>query len=418
MSTEIRVPATGNAGEASVLAELKAVLGSTVSAGEVVAVLETAKASVEVEAPSAGVVLDVRCAVGDELPEHSVLMVIGDAGEIMENNPLGDSGADQVEATHSVAPESLPESTGTSLVIENEYGAFPASPRARILAQRNGLDLAGVIGSGPKGRIIVPDVLKEIRPQGLRSSSNVCEASPTQDGVGQFVTVAVRGARKITAQRMGQSLQDSAQVTLTRYASADSLASFYDRLRSYRDAQGLPRISMSDLINFAVVQTLPRYVAANSIFDWEGIRQYSTVNLGVAVDTGAALVVPVVKHADAMSLPQLSAATTALVAKARAGAMAVNDMADGTFTVTNLGMFGVHWFTPVLNTPQSCILGVGAIHQPSSAVPALLPLSFTFDHRALDGAEAARSLAAISEAIENIDVISSILPKTGQDYSS
>jgi pyruvate dehydrogenase E2 component (dihydrolipoamide acetyltransferase) len=159
-------------------------------------------------------------------------------------------------------------------------------------------------------------------------------------------------------------------------------------------------------------------VAANSIFDWEGIRQYSTVNLGVAVDTGAALVVPVVKHADAMSLPQLSAATTALVAKARAGAMAVNDMADGTFTVTNLGMFGVHWFTPVLNTPQSCILGVGAIHQPSSAVPALLPLSFTFDHRALDGAEAARSLAAISEAIENIDVISSILPKTGQDYSS
>jgi pyruvate dehydrogenase E2 component (dihydrolipoamide acetyltransferase) len=418
MSTEIRVPATGNAGEASVLAELKAVLGSTVSAGEVVAVLETAKASVEVEAPSAGVVLDVRCAVGDELPEHSVLMVIGDAGEIMENNPLGDSGADQVEATHSVAPESLPESTGTSLVIENEHGAFPASPRARILAQRNGLDLAGVIGSGPKGRIIVPDVLKEIRPQGLRSSSNVSEASPTQDGVGQFVTVAVRGARKITAQRMGQSLQDSAQVTLTRYASADSLASFYDRLRSYRDAQGLPRISMSDLINFAVVQTLPRYVAANSIFDWEGIRQYSTVNLGVAVDTGAALVVPVVKHADAMSLPQLSAATTALVAKARAGAMAVNDMADGTFTVTNLGMFGVHWFTPVLNTPQSCILGVGAIHQPSSAVPALLPLSFTFDHRALDGAEAARSLAAISEAIENIDVISSILPKTGQDYSS
>lgn len=418
MSTEIRVPATGNAGEDAVLAELKAVLGATVSAGDVVAVLETAKASVEVEAPSAGVVLDVRCAVGDEVPEHSVLLVIGDAGEIVENNPPEDSSAEEANASHPGERESVPESTGTSVVIENEHGAVPASPRARILAQRNGLDLAGVRGSGPGGRIIVPDVLKEIAPQGPRSPRNVSEASSTHDSLGQFVTVAVRGARKITAQRMGQSLQDSAQVTLTRYASADSLASFYDRLRSYRDAQGLPRISMSDLINFAVVQTLPRYVAANSIFDWEGIRQYSTVNLGVAVDTGAALVVPVVKHADAMSLPQLSAATTALVDKACAGAMAVNDMADGTFTVTNLGMFGVHWFTPVLNTPQSCILGVGAIHQPSPAVPALLPLSFTFDHRALDGAEAARTLAAISDAIENIDVISSIFPHTGQDHTS
>jgi len=410
MTTDIRVPTTGNAGDDAVIQELKVSLGSTVSAGDVVAVLETAKAALDVESPVDGIVLDVRCAVGDDIAEYAVIMVLGEPGEAL---PTAASPSEPfVEAIpdspHLVAPSAAPERSTTTLKV---------SPRARILAERKGIDVASLHGSGPGGRRIVPDVLSHSTSESTPPVSKPT-ASPggNSDGLGDYVLVPVRGARKITAQRMMQSLQESAQVTLTRYASADSLRSFHDRLRAHRDAQGLPRISLSDLVNFAVVHTLPHHGVANSIFDGEGIRQYSSVNLGVAVDTGNALVVPVVRGAHLKSLAELAAATSALVEKARSGSIELADMADGTFTVTNLGMFGVHWFTPVLNTPQSCILGVGAIHQPTPDQPALLPLSFTFDHRALDGANAARALAAIADSIDNIDIISALqAPTNGEN---
>ncbi len=406
MSVEIRVPTTGNAGEDAVVIELRAPLGSTVTEGDVVAVLETAKASVDVEAPGSGTVLEVRCAEGDEVPEHSVLLVIGEPGEVGAPSPAPASSASVVEALPSEPPPQTPATSERAHSSER----IAASPRARLLAQRNGIELSTVSGSGPGGRIIIPDVL-------ARKSSATSVPAPGSPAAKDARLIPasiqkVRGARKVTASRMTQSLQESAQLTLNRYVAADVLVAFSKRLRVFTEAKNLPKVSINDMVNFAVAQVLPQYPAANSHFSWEGIAQFTQVNLGVAVDTGTALVVPVIRNAHTLSLLELAEHTRTIAERARSGGLDIADMEDGTITVTNLGMFGVHWFTPVLNPPQSCIVGVGAVHQPTPDAPALLPLSFTFDHRALDGAEAARCLAAVSDALENIDALSTTLPAT------
>ena len=406
MSVEIRVPTTGNAGEDAVVIELRAPLGSTVTEGDVVAVLETAKASVDVEAPGSGTVLEVRCAEGDEVPEHSVLLVIGEPGEVSAPSPAPASIAAVAEELPSEPPPQTPATSERAHSSER----IAASPRARLLAQRNGIELSTVSGSGPGGRIIIPDVL-------ARKSSATSVPAPGSPAAKDARLIPasiqkVRGARKVTASRMTQSLQESAQLTLNRYVAADVLVAFSKRLRVFTEAKNLPKVSINDMVNFAVAQVLPQYPAANSHFSWEGIAQFTQVNLGVAVDTGTALVVPVIRNAHTLSLLELAEHTRTIAERARSGGLDIADMEDGTITVTNLGMFGVHWFTPVLNPPQSCIVGVGAVHQPTPDAPALLPLSFTFDHRALDGAEAARCLAAVSDALENIDALSTTLPAT------
>jgi pyruvate dehydrogenase E2 component (dihydrolipoamide acetyltransferase) len=159
---------------------------------------------------------------------------------------------------------------------------------------------------------------------------------------------------------------------------------------------------------FATARAVAQHPAANSWFHWDGITQFERVNLGFAVDTGQALLVPVIRSADTMTLSELSQAARALLHRARSGALTPEEMDGGTFTVSNLGGLGVHWFTPVLNPPQTGILGVGAVHQSDRTAPSLLPLSLTFDHRAIDGAAAARLLADIAGCIETVDVLSAL----------
>jgi pyruvate dehydrogenase E2 component (dihydrolipoamide acetyltransferase) len=413
MSVEIRVPSTGNAGEEAVVLEISATLGAAVREGEVVALLETAKATFEVESPVSGTVLAVNSKVGDELPEHSVMFVIGEPGEIISGpTPVSAPAPAEpaVDFSNRPAPTQAVEQSpvvATTTHVEKSLDAPGVSPRARTIAEQSGIDVSNLTGSGPNGRIIAKDV-PAAAAAGLISEK--VQPSPylanTQHHDSNGVSVLpVRGSRKVTAQRMASSLAESAQLTLNRYSRAEALISLNSRLRKETDVRGLPKISINDMINFAVARTLPDYQDANSIFSWEGIQQFPYVNLGVAVDTGKALLVPVIFRANELSLAQLAAQTRSAADRARNGELALSEMENGTFTVTNLGMYGIHWFTPILNPPQSCILGVGAIHQPSPDSPALLPLSLTFDHRALDGAAAARALAAISEAIENIDIL-------------
>ena len=411
MAAEIRVPSTGNAGEDAVVLEWRVALGDTVAVGDVVVVLETAKASVEVEATVAGTVLALLAKVDDEVPEHAVLLVIGDPTEAVSvpeatapaqvssklSEPTPATLSEPVSATVAAAPNAVANS-----------GAPKTSPRARILADRNGIELSELRGSGPGGRIIAADVLAaKAQPRSSEPSPGSSEPLPSAIGAGlpAFTLHPVRGARKITAQRMHRSLQESAQVTLTRYAGADTLVSFNGRLRAHTERHALPRVSVNDLVNFAVSRALLQHPDANSTFSWDGIRQFHQVNLGIAVDTGSALLVPVVPRADSLSLSQLANASRQLIERARSGAISSEEMEHGTFTVSNLGAMGVHWFTPVINPPQSCILGVGAIYRAVPGAPAQLPLSLSFDHRALDGARAAAALTAIAEAIEHIDVL-------------
>jgi pyruvate dehydrogenase E2 component (dihydrolipoamide acetyltransferase) len=424
MATDVRVPTTGNAGEDAVVLEWNVAEGSDVSAGDILVRLETAKATIDVEAPISGQVLRTFCVAGDEVGEHEVLAVLGEPGEQMppEGSSAGPAAdADDMGTTSPAYPTPAVIATQPARSAEPDGRVqaptrrHSASPRARKLAGEFGIDLASLAGSGPMGRIIIADVVAaqdrataEASPaQRTAPSPAITDQIPAAPG-GEFTLVPVRGARKITAQRMHASLSQSAQLTLTRYAKAKALLRYAKRLRQVTDATARPRIGLNDLIMFATARAVARHPAANSWFDWEGIKQFAHVNLGFAVDTGHALRVPVIRSADTMTLPELSQAARTAIDKARAGTVAPDEMDGGTFTVSNLGSQGIHWFTPVLNPPQSCILGVGATHQGHPGAPSLLPLSLTFDHRAIDGAGAAALLADIARYIETVDVIAAL----------
>jgi pyruvate dehydrogenase E2 component (dihydrolipoamide acetyltransferase) len=415
MPTDIRVPTTGNAGEDAVVVEWNFAVGDAVNAGDVLVVLETAKSTIDVEVPVSGHVLRLMYDVGDEAPEHQVLAVLGAEGEVLaDESPAIDSpAAEQYQppataASTPVASASVPAADAQhSTAIATKSGRHAASPRARIIAERRGIDLATLTGSGPGGRIIVGDVIAAATSVPAEPSVEAVQSpsvSPTS--VPAFVDVPVRGARKVTAQRMHASLQATAQLTLTRYAGADAIFDYAKRLRAITETQGLPKIGVNDLLLFATARAVKRHPAANSWFEWDSIRQFSVVNLGFAVDTTQALLVPVIRDADRLTLAELAASSRSLIEAARSGKLGSTQMEGGTFTVSNLGGLGVHWFTPVLNPPQSCILGVGAMHQLHPLGPQLLPLSLTFDHRSLDGAAAATLLADIVSAIETIDTLS------------
>jgi pyruvate dehydrogenase E2 component (dihydrolipoamide acetyltransferase) len=477
MAIDVRVPTTGNAGEDAVVVDWNVAVGSQVSAGDVLVTLETAKATIEVEAPESGEVLQILFGSGDEVPEHEVLAVLGAPGEVpagaAPSSDPDDPGATapatptpavevapatvafrQAEGSrHSADADADAASGGTDTATSEPAaasagrGRVKVSPRARILAERNGVDLDRVTGSGPGGRIIIADVLAARALQsaapatdggadagagpgagpeisegraapaaaaapaaptraGCAPATSVPAASGAADGNADYDLVPVRGARKVTAQRMHDSLQSTAQVTLTRYADATALLAYLARLRTATEARGLPKLGVNDLLLWATARAVAAHPEANSTFGWDGIRRYRTVNLGFAVDTGQALLVPVIPSAESLSIAELGAAAHASIDKARAGRLTTQEMEGGTFTVSNLGSLGVHWFTPVLNPPQSCILGIGAAHQSHPDAASLLPLSLTFDHRALDGAAAAHVLADIAKAIETVDVLS------------
>jgi pyruvate dehydrogenase E2 component (dihydrolipoamide acetyltransferase) len=424
MATDVRVPTTGNAGEDAVVLEWNVTEGSDVSAGDVLVTLETAKATVEVEAPISGQVLRTFYVAGDEVPEHEVLAVLGEPGEQMP--PQGSSAGPAADAddmgttspaypTPAVLATQPARSAEADGRVQKPTRRHAASPRARKLAGEFGIDLSSLAGSGPMGRIIIADVVAaqdrvaaEAPPE-RRGAPAPATADQIPSAPGdEFTVVPVRGARKITAQRMHASLSESAQLTLTRYAKAKPLLRYAKRLRQVTDATSRPRIGVNDLIMFATARAVARHPAANSWFDWEGIKQFAHVNLGFAVDTGHALLVPVIRFADTMTLSELSQAARTAIDKARVGTLTPEEMDGGTFTVSNLGSQGIHWFTPVLNPPQSCILGVGATHQAHPGVPSLLPLSLTFDHRAIDGVGAAALLADIARSIETVDVVAAL----------
>jgi pyruvate dehydrogenase E2 component (dihydrolipoamide acetyltransferase) len=421
MATDIRVPTTGNAGEDAVVLEWNVTEGSDVTAGDILVTLETAKATIDVEAPISGHVLRTFYVAGDEVPEHEVLAVLGEPGEQMppEGSSAGPAAdADDMGTTSPAYPTPAVIATQPARSAEPDGVQTPArrhsaSPRARKLAGQFGIDLSSLAGSGPMGRIIIADVVAaqdratvEAPPE-QRAAPATTDQMPGAPG-DEFTVVPVRGARKITAQRMHASLSNSAQLTLTRYAKAKALLKYAKRLRQVTDATSRPRIGLNDLIMFATARAVARHPEANSWFDWEGIKQFAHVNLGFAVDTDHALLVPVIRFADTMTLSELSQAARTAIDKARVGTLTPGEMDGGTFTVSNLGSQGIHWFTPVLNPPQSCILGVGATHQAHPGAPSLLPLSLTFDHRAIDGVGAAALMADIARSIETVDVVAAL----------
>jgi pyruvate dehydrogenase E2 component (dihydrolipoamide acetyltransferase) len=462
------MPKLGNTVESVILVAWKKQVGDAVALDDVLCEVETDKATMEVPSTTAGTVLALLAKEGAEVAVMTPIAVIGAAGEAA-GEVAGEAGA--APAASAAAPPSTAAATPAPAVsvataptpAAGQPGA-PVSPRARHLAEHKGVDAGSLPGSGPGGRVIERDVLAALAtqpkltpvaramvaeggfavpaqgsgPGGRVTAKDLIrgeEAAPAPAAVPVGVPAAVpvvpaavpaqpappaevevevipvRGVRKVIAERMLQSLQTTAQLTLHASADARALQAYRQRLKGSPPELGLQGVTLNDFILFAVARTLPRFPALNALFVGDEMRQHRRVHLGVAVDTPRGLLVPVVHQADTLSLRQLAAEAKRLATACQENKITPDELAGGTFTVTNLGHLGVEAFTPVLNAPQVGILGVGSINlkpvQGAAGVEFVphIGLSLTINHQVVDGAPAARFLQALSQALATFDLL-------------
>lgn len=450
MATPIQMPRQGNTVESCVIQEWHKNKGDTVKEGDILFTYETDKASFEFEAPVSGVLLETFFGVDDDVPVLTTVGVIGESGEsVDEFRPSLD--VPEAKATEEKTVENAPSEQGhkESPVSEPPLLSKQApsgelagvSPRARNLAKKNGIAVSTLAGTGPKGRIIERDVRASME-KGPRFTSSVkaamedksitvskqsgtgfggrirlADLSATDETTGSssmaiedtVKEVRLSTMRKIIGTRMMESLQQTAQLTMHASADATGILAYRKMVKKNRETMNLADITITDLVAFAVSRVLVRFPQMNALFKDDVIVQYNHIHLAMAVDTPRGLMVPVVRFADLLSLNDLALGLKKAASECQEGTINPDQLQGGTFTISNLGQFGIEYFTPVLNPPQVGLLGVNTI-QPRPVMDAegectMVPhigLSLTMDHRALDGADAARFLQEVVSAIKNV----------------
>lgn len=453
MATAVIMPRQGQSVESCIINEWKKQVGDSVAEGDILCDVETDKATLEVPSPVSGTLLATFFGPGDDVPVLMTIAAVGAPGEDVSG--LAPASATSAPATatqaapaaaEAAAPVAAPSPAAVS------GGSSPVSPRARTLAEKRGLEASALAGSGPGGRVIERDVVAALAaqprltpvakamlaeggftvpqqgsgPGGRVTSKDLMQAgsapaapaapaavpaTPQPVEEGEVTQIVVKGVRKLIAERMLASLQTTAQLTMNAYADARALQALRKRLKESPEALGLRGITINDLVLFAVARALRQHPDVNALFADNLISQYRSVHLGFAVDTPRGLLVPVIRNAHTLSLRAIAAEAKRLSTAAIDGKSAPDDLQGGTFTVTNLGGFGVETFTPVLNPPQVAILGVGGINlRPLEAggdvkfVPHI-GLSLTINHQVVDGAPGARFLQTVAQSIATIDLL-------------
>jgi pyruvate dehydrogenase E2 component (dihydrolipoamide acetyltransferase) len=452
MAHVLIMPRQGNTVESCVIGEWMVTEGDAVTAETPVCVVETDKAVFEVPAGAAGRVLKIIHPAGDDVPVLQPIMVIGNPGENWEaavaGGPAPAAQAPAAQAAPSAAPAAAPVSAAAAPIPQS--GGFPAaSPRAKNLADAEAVDLRTLAGSGPGGRVIAADVavaaasrppLTEAAKAELRRriaaglpaesggpgsgiggrltladvESAAAVPAPAASGAalaGEYTDTPIKGIRKVIADQMMASHNTTAAFTLNSGAPAVNLQNLRSRFKNSAPELGLSRITVNDLVLFAVSRILPLYPCMNAHKLNGLIRSFNSVHLGCAVSTPRGLMVPVIRHADKLSLIQISQKAKELAEACRGGAISPEELHGSTFTVTNLGNTGIESFSPVINIPEAAILGVCGIQpKPAETAPgqyAILPhlgLSLTIDHAVVDGAPAAEFFKALCGAIRDIDL--------------
>lgn len=446
MATAVVMPKQGQSVENCLIVGWKKAVGDQVSTGEILAEVETDKALLEIESPASGTLLARFFEAGDEVPVLTNIAAIGQPGEDVGN--LWPAGAkEQPAAKVETTPVPAPTPPVAAAPISEFVGI---SPRARNLAQQKGVEVTSLAGSGPGGRIIERDVqvalvkkpamtplarsiaahggfnipahgsgvsgrimandlqAAAVQPEPAAPVAPVAVPAPTEDEVR---TIAVKGIRKVIAGRMLASLQTTAQLTLNASADARALLAYRQRLKESAEALGLRQVSINDLLLLALSRVLPQFPDLNATFSDDTISQYKNAHLGFAVDTPRGLMVPVIRQANTLSLKEIAQEAKRLAAACLDSTITTDEMNGGTFTLTNLGSFGIESFTPVLNPPQVAILGVGNINlkpvQAEGEVQFIphLGLSLTINHQVVDGAPAARFLQAFSQGVAQIELL-------------
>ena len=361
MATRVDVPQLGLTMETGTILQWVKAEGETVEKGQPVVVIQTDKVEYEVEAPVAGTVLKIAAREGEELPVGSLMCVIGAPGEdLTELLGAGVAAKPGAQAPVGEAPRSGSAQLTNQPVDQSTPQApvrapgerVKVSPVAKKLAQEHGIDVGTLRGTGPEGRIVREDVERAIA-----AMSREPRAASGEGKTATPESIPLSGMRKAIFDRMGQSWREAARVTMFADADMTELV----RLRQAKAAEWERRFgikpSYSDLIHLAVARALREEPRINCRLDGQVVRIRREVNLSFAVDLGEGLVAVVIKGADKKPLGDLAKAARDLAERARANKLSQDDMADGTFTVTNLGGLGVESFTPIINQPQAGILG-------------------------------------------------------------
>jgi pyruvate dehydrogenase E2 component (dihydrolipoamide acetyltransferase) len=423
MATPVEVPKLGNTVEECLIAKWRKHKGEHVSAGEVVAEIETDKATFEVTAPADGTLLETFFEEGALVPVFTNLFVIGAPGESVDAfRPKG------AVAVTEAAPAASPEAPKAERPVARPAPATPSgslSPRARRFAAEHDFHPAAVTGSGPAGRVLEDDLRKQFYESPRVSSlankriEEGMEIGGEGSGTGGMVlssdlvppATRVSGIRATIGRRMRESLATTAQYTLHTSANAGGLLLMRARIKA---STGVPDININDLVTFCAIQALIDVPDVNVEFIDGKVYKHREIHLGFACDTPRGLMVPVVRDAHKLTAGQLSVKMKELTAQAVKGTVSPDDLSGGTFTVSNLGGLGIESFTPVLNPPQVAILGVDSIQlKPVRREGRIefidaIGLSITLDHQVIDGAPGARFLKVVKEKIENVESLCTI----------
>ncbi len=439
MAIPVLMPRQGQSVETCILGEWVKKKGDAVKVGDILFSYETDKASFEEDAKADGILLDVFFAEGDEVPVLVNVAVIGAAGESVEEfRPGGQAAAPVAETITAVDVVTEKIATPEVKTVAEPSGKVKISPRAKNLAEKSGVAYQQLAGSGPEGRIIERDIeaaaqaLPKLTPLAQeKAKAEGLKAGETATGLGgkavakdlisynpvyadDFEVKKLTNMRKLIAKAMHTSLQNSAQLTHHMSADARTIMALRKKYKKALDAGQISQnITINDLVCFAVIKALKKFPQVNTHFIGDSMRWFKKVHLGLAVDTDRGLMVPVIKNADDLSLEGLSGQLQSIAGQCRKGNVSPELLAPeaATFTISNLGNYGVEMFTPVINIPQTAILGVCTIvPRPKDLgdgvygfVP-MMGLSLTYDHQALDGGEATLFLREIKEQIENLSI--------------
>ena len=298
----------------------------------------------------------------------------------------------------------VPVKSGEGRVSEDDVKAYiealqnvRITPAAKALAAEHGLDITRIQGSGPGGRIVEDDIQRLVNPPPPEPPAPAPAAAPAPKGAG----VPFTGLRQMIAENMVASLQGMAQVTVTSEIDVTELVDLRERLKKEFD------LTYTDLIVKAVTVALRKHPRLNATLDGEVIQPLEEINIGMGVALEEGLIVPVIRNADKLSVQEIGAAVRSLAAKARSNSLEIDEISGGTFTITNLGAYGIDAFTPIINPPEMAILGVGRIiekvvvYRGDIARRSMMVLSLTFDHRLVDGAPAAAFLQTLGDVLSH-----------------
>lgn len=449
MATGVLMPKQGITVESCIITSWYKKKGDSVKAGEMLFGYETDKATFDCEAPEDGEILEIFFAEGDDVPVLTNVCVIGKAGEDISSfipdgaqTESAPAASETVKEESAAAPAAAQEEIPVTPPTVSIDGELKISPRARNLAASKGVDSRMAAGTGPYGRVVEADI-RSLMEKGVGSTLSAFDSVKSADagsfagsGIGGRVSVSdlsapaapavsdmpvqtgseyedvkLSGIRKAISKSMLTSLSTIAQLTNNSSFDATEILGFRSKLKKNAESLGMPNITLNDIILYAVSRTLLSHKNLNAhMLEDNTLRTFNDVHLGIAVDTERGLMVPTIRYANRKSLLEISKEAKALAKAAQEGSINPDLLRGATFTISNLGSLGIETFTPVINPPQTGILGVNTLITRVREVGGELKayqsmnLSLTYDHRVVDGAPAARFAKELATNLENFSL--------------